>query len=158
MLSALSQSTHAIRVKVVGNPEDISYRDQCKKMVRDLPPTVQVTFTNEVPHHMINQLIKEHHIFCLPTSGENFGHAIFESLAAGRPVLISDQTPWRNLDRYKAGWDLPLSDPAKFGAIIEQCALMNAAEFNERCQAAWQFCNRYLQASDIKQQYLKLFS
>ena len=40
--------------------------------------------------------IKEQHLFVLPTFGENYGYAIFESLAIGRPVLISDQTRRRN--------------------------------------------------------------
>ena len=49
------------------------------------------------------------HLFVLPTEGENFGHAIFEALAVGCPILISDQTPWRKLSEKKAGIDLPLS-------------------------------------------------
>ena len=158
LLEAVSRSAQNIRVTIVGNAEDINYRDQCKRMIREFPSNVQATFTNEVPHHTIGGLIKQHHIFCLPTRGENFGHAIFESLSAGRPVLISDQTPWRNLEKYKAGWDLPLADPGKFAGVIEKCALMNADEFKELCHGAWQFCNKYLQASNTRQQYLKLFS
>lgn len=158
LLNAVKQSTQKIRLTIIGNPEDIGYLHLCKKLVNELPANVQATFKNEVPHHAIDQLLRDHHIFCLPTKGENFGHAIFESLAAGRPVLISDQTPWKNLNKYKAGWDLSLHDPDKFSEVIEQCSSMNAEELNEWCKGAWQFCNRYLQASDIKKQYLKLFS
>ena len=35
-----------------------------------------------------------------------------ESLMAGRPVLISDQTPWRGLEQEKCGWDVPLAHGA----------------------------------------------
>ncbi|MGZ5134941.1 MAG: glycosyltransferase family 4 protein, partial [Flavitalea sp.] len=103
LLNVLKQSNQNISLTIVGNPEDVSYRNLCKKIIADLPKNIQVSFSNEVPHHAINELIRIHHVFCLPTKGENFGHAIFEALAAGRPVIISDQTPWRNLTRHNAG-------------------------------------------------------
>ena len=158
LLKALKGSRNTIRLTIVGNPEDISYRQLCRTMISELPLNIQANFSNEVPHHMISQLIRDHHILCLPTKGENFGHAIFESLAVGRPVLISDQTPWRNLAKEKAGWDVPLNGPSRFTEIIDGCAAMNATEFNEWCRGAWQFCHNYLESSDIKQKYLKLFN
>ena len=158
LLAALRPVRTTVQLSVVGHAEDIAYRKLCMKLVSELPANIQVHFSNEVPHHMIASLIMNHHIFCLPTKGENFGHAIFESLAVGRPVLISDQTPWRNLSANKAGWDLPLAVPAKFTQIIDECGAMNAETFNEWCKGAWQYCHHYLQSSDIKQQYLKLFN
>jgi glycosyltransferase involved in cell wall biosynthesis len=47
-------------------------------------------------------------MFFFPTRGENYGHVIAESLSVGTPVLISDQTPWRELSSDGLGWDLPL--------------------------------------------------
>lgn len=44
----------------------------------------------------------------MPTFNENYGHAIVESFVAGLPVVISDRTPWRNLEKINAGWDIPL--------------------------------------------------
>ena len=158
LLIALKQSKQKIKLTIVGSPEDMAYRNLCKRLINELPKNIQVSFSNEVPHKAINQLIRDTHIFCLPTKGENFGHAIFESLAAGRPVLISDQTPWRNLKKYKAGWDLALNDPGRFAEVIEECASMKTEEFNEWCKGAWQFCHNYIETTNIKQQYLKLFS
>jgi glycosyltransferase involved in cell wall biosynthesis len=36
-------------------------------------------------------------LFCLPTSGENFGFAILESLWVGTPVITSNFNPWKDL-------------------------------------------------------------
>ena len=33
----------------------------------------------------------------LPTKGENFGHAISDSIANSTPVFISDKTPWNEI-------------------------------------------------------------
>jgi glycosyltransferase involved in cell wall biosynthesis len=117
-----------------------------------------VKLLSDVPHHRLEEMLTAHHLFCLPTQGENFGHAIFEALAAGRPVLISDQTPWRSLAKRKAGWDIPLSDSTGFVNAIETVAAMDLRELNEWCKEAWRYCNDYIQQSDIKEQYRKLFN
>ena len=43
------------------------------------------------------------HLFFLPSRGENYGHAIAEALSYGTPVVISDSTPWKNLEAEFAG-------------------------------------------------------
>ena len=48
------------------------------------------------------------HALLMPTTHENFGHAVVEAWAHGRPVLLSDQTPWRGLSEAGLGWDVPL--------------------------------------------------
>lgn len=43
------------------------------------------------------------HLFFLPSRGENYGHAIAEALSSGTPVVISENTPWNNLEEEFAG-------------------------------------------------------
>ena len=64
----------------------------------------------EVKHEKLHALLHEYDVMLLPTLGENFGHAIIEALDAGLPVVISDRTPWRNLEQAGVGADLPLED------------------------------------------------
>jgi glycosyltransferase involved in cell wall biosynthesis len=64
----------------------------------------------------------------LPTRGENFGHAILDALAAGVPVLISDKTPFENLEHHGAGWSFPLSEHGPFVERIEAVAAMGGDE------------------------------
>jgi glycosyltransferase involved in cell wall biosynthesis len=66
-----------------------------------------------------------HDLFILPTLGENYGHVIVEAWAAGVPVLLSDQTPWRGLSGKRIGWDFPLSSPHLFHQ-----ALMTASQWS----------------------------
>jgi len=44
---------------------------------------------------------------------------IAESLSVGTPVLISDRTPWLNLDAEGLGWELPLYSLTEFVKKIE---------------------------------------
>ena len=95
-----------------------------------------VRYHGEIDHENVHQALAAHDLFFLPTRGENYGHVIFEALAAGLPVLISDQTPWRNLEALGVGWDLPLMAEEKFCAVIEaQAALNDEARAAQRHRA-----------------------
>jgi glycosyltransferase involved in cell wall biosynthesis len=122
-----------------------------------LPETITVELQQDVPHHQIKQLINERHVLALPTLGENFGHAIFEALGSGRPVLISDQTPWRNLQQHHAGWDLPLTDEKAFVQVLQEVAGMDDETFQEWSVGAWQYAKNFTDRSDLKEKYKELF-
>lgn len=51
----------------------------------------QVRFAGLVVGEGKAQMLQEADLFCLPSHQENFGIAVVEALAAGTPVLISDQ-------------------------------------------------------------------
>jgi glycosyltransferase involved in cell wall biosynthesis len=158
LLSVLKDVKQQVRLTVIGSLEDAEYWQQCQQLIADLPGNIKVQYLGELAHHLLSPLVVEHDMFVLPTTGENFGHAIFEALAAGRPVLISDQTPWKSLAKYKAGWDLPLTAPQQFAEVIEKVAAMNNDELGEWCKGAWDYCKCYSDRSGIKEKYLQLFS
>lgn len=141
-----------------GEVEDKAYWYQCTEQIKTMPPHVRVHLKGAVNNDEVPALLQQYHLFVLPTLGENFGHAIFEALLAGRPVLLSEHTPWRQLEQKKAGWDIPLHDKNKFTATIIKVAAMEAPEFNEWCHGAWQLANNFITHTDIRQQYLKLFN
>lgn len=138
----------------VSNPD---YWAACQQAIRNLPPNVRVEHHGQVPREKVKEVVKNAHFFILSTLGENFGHAIFESLSLGRPVIISDTTPWRNLAAVQAGWDLPLLDKKAFTDAIETAAGMEQDEFDEWCRATWKFAAEFVHDSDLKQANLGLF-
>ena len=87
-----------------------------------MPGNVQVSYAGEVEHQDVARTLARHDLFLLPTRGENYGHVIQEALTAGLPVLISDQTPWRDLEQHGVGWALPLDDPSAFARMIDAVA------------------------------------
>ncbi len=109
-----------VRFSIYGPTEDQSHWDECLAVMKDLPPQVTAVHKGNVEPDRVIATLAEHDLFFLPTRGENFGHAIHEALSAGLPVLISDQTPWRQLEENEAGWALPLSDPMAFTRTIEE--------------------------------------
>jgi len=158
LLRALKGVGGKVELTVVAPKEDRNYWENCRALIDGLGSSVTVTVLEHVPHAEIEEHILVNHIFALPTKGENFGHAIYESLSAGRPVLVSDQTPWRNLEAKKAGWDLPIDDPAVFRVRIDLMLEMGQDEFIEWCEGAWNLARDYQDQAALRQSYTKQFS
>jgi glycosyltransferase involved in cell wall biosynthesis len=106
---------------IYGPAEDAKYWNECQHIIAMLPPNIRVRYGGEIENARVWKVFAEHHLFLFPTLGENFGHVISEALTSGCPVLISDQTPWRNLEAEGVGWDVPLDDTKRFRSILQQC-------------------------------------
>jgi glycosyltransferase involved in cell wall biosynthesis len=158
LLEILKDCLPVIRLTIVGSMEDSAYWKKCWEIIRRLPGNITVRYAGEIAHQDLSPVIAGHHVFALPTQGENFGHAIFESLALGRPALISDQTPWRNLASAKAGWDLPLDKPGLFREAIGQAAGFGQEEYDRWCLCTRQYIREFMAAAELKRNYLELFS
>jgi glycosyltransferase involved in cell wall biosynthesis len=158
ILSILQHTRANTRLTIVGSIEDKAYWQKCEGLIRALPAHISINWLGERPNHELPAIIAQQHIFVLPTKGENFGHAIFEALVLGKPVLISDQTPWRNLPQAKAGWDISLDEPDLFGEAIEQAAALNQEQYNELVQETFNFAKRHIEETNIPGKYKTLFS
>jgi glycosyltransferase involved in cell wall biosynthesis len=71
--------------------------------------SIQITLHGHKNQDELNVFYENAHLFFLPTRGENYGHAIAEALSFGTPVVISDQTPWKNIEEFNAGKASPLN-------------------------------------------------
>lgn len=158
LLQLLRQVKSQVTLSVAGPIEDAEYWKECEKNIQQLPPNIQVNYLGSISNEEVKLKISEHHLFVLPTQGENFGHSIFEALLTGRPVLISDQTPWLQLTAQHAGWDVALNQPEKFAQVIDEIASWDQARFDEWAQGAWQFARLFIENPALKKQYLNLFS
>jgi len=127
-LSMLKGLNGTVNFNIYGPPEDEDYWIECQRQISNLPKNIRVRYFGMVPPDNVGEVFGKHHVFLLPTQGENFGHVIYESLAAGCPVIISDQTPWRDLESKKAGWSIPLNDTERFRSVLQHCIDMDASD------------------------------
>lgn len=79
-----------------------------------------VLYKGAIRHEDVAATLSRYDAFVLPTFSENFGHGILESMLAGCPVVISDRTLWCDLQEKDAGWDLPLDQPERFRAALQE--------------------------------------
>lgn len=95
LLRVLASVKPEIELSIFGPIEDLKYWEQCLALIDGIPPNIKVSVGEFVAHDRISETFRQFDLFAFPTRGENFGHVIFESLSAGTPVLLSDNTPWQ---------------------------------------------------------------
>lgn len=135
-LASLMQVTGQVCLDVYGPIEDKSYWRTCQKLMMAMPSNVTVRYQGEVSYKHVLEVFEKHHFFLFPTRGESFGHVILESLIAGCPVIISDQTPWNGLEMLHVGWEVPLGKTERLSSIVQRCIDMGEAEHARMVHAA----------------------
>jgi glycosyltransferase involved in cell wall biosynthesis len=118
-LEILSRVETEIDFDIYGPKEDEKYWEKCCNLISNLPNNVSINVLGNIRHDDIYKTFAKYDLFFFPTQGENYGHVIAESLIAGTPVLLSDQTPWRNMNSQGFGWDINLNNENEFVKIIE---------------------------------------
>ena len=156
-LMMLKKLNGKLQFDMYGPLEDVDYWIECKKIMSLLPNNIKVQYMGAVEHDKVNNVIREYDLFFLPTLGENFGHVILEALVTGCPVLISDQTPWRDLEEKGVGWDLPLNCPEKFQEVLQKCIDMNEQEYNILSKRAHKFGLKIIEDKTVLNLNRKLF-
>ena len=157
LLDVLSQVKSKVHLAIVGTIENKEYYTSCLQKIKLLPDNVSVDIKYDMPFEKAMERLHENHFLVSPTHGENFGHAIFEALSSGRPVIISDQTPWQKLKEKGLGWDIPLNKPEEFIKAIEAAAAMDQVEYNNHCIRAKEFSDNYISGSNLREKYAELF-
>ncbi len=127
-LGALAKVTAPVRFEIFGPEQDAEHWRGCETLIAKLPAHVSVARAGEVANDDVAATMAAQDVMFLPSRSENFGHAIFESLASGTPVLIGQATPWRGLAAKQAGHDLPLTDAAGLAQAIDAFAAMGAED------------------------------
>lgn len=124
-LHVLSEVKKPVLFNIYGPMEDNHYWSKCLNIIKLLPSNVEVNYKGSIENIAVPLMLSKHDLFFLPTKGENFGHVILEAMSSGTPILISNTTPWRNLEKYGIGWDISLKSPEAFTAAIEKAALID---------------------------------
>lgn len=143
---------------IIGPIEDKKYWEECEQIIADLPSNITVSYLGSFPNHELPDLLHKQHLMFLPTFNENFGHVIMESWQNGCPVLISDQTPWLELENKKIGWDISLVEELKFINALEYCAMLDHESFNNWSKSSFEYAlDFYLNSGKIDESK-KLFN
>jgi len=147
-----------ITYSIYGNLEDKDYWTRCNEIINTLPKNISVSYKGELAFNEVQNTIKNHHVLLLPTLNENFGHSIVEALLTGCPVIISDQTPWNDLEKNNAGFALALNNRQKFIEAIISMAKLNQDEFLQKSKAANTYISSKIEVEKSINLYKNLFN
>jgi glycosyltransferase involved in cell wall biosynthesis len=146
-----------VEFTIHGPVEDEAYWLHCQKLMAELPGNVRARYAGPVEPGEVAATLRKHHLFLLPTQSENFGHAIIEALGAGCPALVSDRTPWTDLDGANAGWALPLEQPERFREALRRCLEMDGEAHSWLCAGAARYAAEVARRQGALDLYRRMF-
>ena len=141
LLRVLSKINTPVELAIYGPKGDTGYWKRCLNLKKKLPSNIKVLVGDVVPGKKVLKVFGQHDLFVFPTLGENFGHAIAESLTAGTPVLVSNRTPWGSSN--KGGVEiLPLKED-KWIKAIKRWSNFNHKLLIKKRQGALKYISNY---------------
>ena len=147
-----------IEFTIYGPIHNEEYWNECLVELNKLPSNIKWTWKGNVDSENVVEELKSHHVFLFPTLGENYGHVIQEALSAGCPTILSDQTPWQNIEKYGAGYIYDLQNTIKFVEVLEKYAQMDVHEFNKIVNQSLNYIIENNKNKRCKIGYIKIFT
>lgn len=141
---------------IFGPEEDLEYARRCRAAAGDAPAPMQVCLKGALRASEVSNVLGQYDLFFLPTKGENHGHAIWEALAAGIPVLISDRTPFQDLEGFGAGWVVKEGDLRGFVRVLRTFLALDPVKMRWHGQRARQYYESYGQSSGLAEEFLRM--
>jgi len=102
---------------VVAGPDENGYLKQLERLGTSLGLDRKVFFTGPLYGEDKLSALVDSDLFVLPSNNENFGNVIGEAIAAGTPVVITDQCGIAPFVRDRAGLVVPVEQSAISDAI-----------------------------------------
>ncbi len=158
VLEALQKCQRQIKYDIYGPVKDETYWRQCQAIIKMLPENISVSYKGDVVPTKIEETLKGYELFILPSKSENFGHAIYEALSAGKPVITSHHTPFNDLYNQHAGMNVTVENKNEMAKAIDFFAAMPPEEFEGWNKGARCFALKRIDMDKLKTQYDQMFS
>lgn len=127
---------------IYGSIEDEAYWDRCQTYINE--NHINAHYKGELLPENVQSTLSNYHFFLLPTLHENFGHVIVEALTSGCGLILSNNTPWLQLEDKRIGWDIDLSQSESFSQVIKHCIDMVQEDYNTYRNNCYTFVNEEL--------------
>lgn len=157
-LNLLKNIKYNVVFDIYGPKEDMVYWKECQNIIDTLPENISVSYKGSLAQNKIVDKMREYNAFLFPTLSENFGHVIVEAMQAGLVPIISDQTPWLNLDDINVGWDIPLSNEKLYVKAIEQLYEISSEEYTKKSLAIMKYIHNKLDMKKLTKDYTNFFN
>lgn len=157
VIEALADCPEKVDYRIYGAVKDAGYWKQCMERIKTLPKHLTVVYEGDIPSAQVPVALEKADVFVLPSKSENFGHAIYEALTAGKPVITSHNTPWNGLQDAKAGFNVSLENNYELSEAICFFARADKNQLTEWSEGAKAYSERSIDIQLIKSQYKKMF-
>ncbi len=158
-IEALNQvsSENKIEFDIYGNIEDKEYFDSFKKKVNVKNGNLSVNYKGVIIPSEVPDVYANADFMLLPTRHENYGHAIVEAWANGCPVIISKNTPWKNLRSRDLGWDVNIDKVDDLVKAIQESVDLDFTSYIQMVRASYNFFSRTILDENVLNDNKALF-
>nr|WP_243449637.1 glycosyltransferase [Clostridium perfringens] len=157
-LNMLKNISNEIVFDIYGSIEDEIYWNKCLEIINSYSSNIECNYKGLVSHEEVNNVFSQYDAFIFPTQSENYGHVIVEALFAGCEVIISDQTPWNDVEKYNAGWAIPLNNENLFIDAINKVINQSNETFLLCSSQAQKYVRTKLNLDKLKKNYNTVIS
>ncbi len=155
VIELINKSAANITLDIYGPVKDAAYWKKCELAIAD--SSGKVKYMDDIRPELVQDTFAKYDASILLTKGENFGHALYESLSTGRPIITSYFTPWNELEQKRAGWNLDIADNDACLKILESICKMDNEPFNAYCNGAYEMAKLYYRESSDLSSYYAMF-
>lgn len=136
VIETLREVKGNISFEIYGSVHDKEYWEKCLSCLKKLSQNIEWKYNGNVDSEQVIEIFRQHHLFVFLSFGENYGHVIHEALSAGCPCILSDQTPWQDLEMYSSGYVVSLSETDQIVEKIDYYYKMSAEDFQNVVSSA----------------------
>jgi len=150
------KSTMPVFFDIYGNVEDVDYFDSFKHDIKD-HGNVKIEYKGVLNPVAIADVYMNSDFMLLPTRHENYGHAIVEAWANGCPVIISKNTPWKNLHVQQLGWDVNIDNVESLAKAVQEGIEIDFTSYIAMVRASYQYFTDKISDVEVINANRKLF-
>jgi glycosyltransferase involved in cell wall biosynthesis len=142
---------------IYGPIVDNKYWMQCLKMIEsNKRNNLKIRYLGELNINDVIPTFQKYHFFLFPTFGENYGYVVHESLLAGCPLIITNNTPWRNLKDKKVGFNY--DNDKELSEILQNALEIDNNEFQTMSLMSQGYGQKISLESNSSHLIIKLFN
>ncbi|UKN02079.1 glycosyltransferase [Paracrocinitomix mangrovi] len=149
-------SENPVEFHIYGNIEEPEYWEKHESELIDTEK-IKIEYKGVAKPTELTEIYKNANYLILPTKHENYGHAIVEAWAHGCPVIISRNTPWKNLNIQGLGWDVDLKNFDNLIGAVQEAVDLDFASYTTMVTASYNYFKDVILDNDIIEANRQLF-
>ena len=157
MLQSLMHVDDFLVLDIFGAIYDEEYWEKCCLIINKLPNNISVNYKGILSYEKLHENLFNYDFMIMLSEGENYGHSIIESLSAGLPVIISDNTPWKELEKNNIGWDIKLSEN-NIPSFIKMACNTSQEKYNILSKNSFYYAQKICNDNSVLNSYLQLLN
>jgi glycosyltransferase involved in cell wall biosynthesis len=151
------KSDRPVVFDIYGNIEDLEYWNSFKDELGH-HGNVIISYQGVASPADLPEIYSNSDFLLLPTKHENYGHAIVEAWSNGCPVIISNNTPWRNLYVQNLGWDVQLKNFDNLVNAVQEAVDIDFTTYVSQVTASYKYFRDVICDQEVITSNRKLFA